>query len=353
MDRGHAFASLEVLGPASVTSLHAAMKEVCKDYDYSNDDARLQDLPLFAVTWSTDSTAEFDDDTSLAEPVSLSLMRDGNLLVELCVGVGPAPRTGEDRWSEGARLLDSWLQARGGKLVNFEPGDFGFRWYWKVYFSVPLRGKTVTDVHLIGADAIRVLETHAEGEVTLDSLRALLRSGHAEAIVGMPEGQLLEAKRHLHLEDEKSRLELAKDVSAIANSPTGGLLVVGLATRRESGRDVVSTVHPFRDTGQARRVRSVLDRLIYPPIDRLDVSLVPAGGSYSPEEHLLVVIVRPQPPELTPFIVTGVVVDQRVFGSYIGLFERRGEDTVASTAASIHAGLSAGLALLRGRPAQQ
>jgi hypothetical protein len=207
----------------------------------------------------------------------------------------------------------------------------------------------VADAHAIGTDAISVLESHAKGVATIESLTALLRSGHAEALVGMFEGQLLEAKRHLHLEDDKGRLELAKDVSAIANSPAGGLLVVGLETRRESGRDVVTRVHPFPDTGQVRRISSLLDRLIYPPIERMDVLLVPAGSSHPPGEHLLVITVPPQPLELTPFLVTGVVVDDRVLGNYIGLFERRGEDVVASSPASIHAGLSVGLAMLRGR----
>jgi hypothetical protein len=51
---------------------------------------------------------------------------------------------------------------------------------------------------------------------------------------------------------------------------------------------------------------------------------------------------------MRPFLVTGVVVDDTVRGSYIGLFERRGEDVVAASPASIHAGLSVGLALMRG-----
>src|SRR3712207_2698551 len=80
----------------------------------------------------------------------------------------------------------------------------GFRWYWTIYFSIPLRGRTVADAHAIGTDAISLLETHDQGAATIESLTALLRSGHAGALVGMPEGQLLEAKRHIHLEDERA-----------------------------------------------------------------------------------------------------------------------------------------------------
>jgi hypothetical protein len=348
MDETYVFASLDVLGPAGLASLKAAMTSVWKDYEYGNEHDPLADLPRFMVTWTLDSPAEFDDDLSMPEPVSLALMRDGSLLVQLDWAFGPAPRTEADTWPEGAALLDSWLQSRGGRLVSLSPGDTGFRWYWTTRFSVPVRGRTVADVQAIGTDAISLLESHGEGVATIESLTALLQAGHAGALVGLYESQLLEAKRHLHLEDEKARLELAKDVSAIANSSGGGLLVVGLATRRESGRDVVTGVHPFTDTGQVRRVRAVLDRLVYPPIEGLDVSMVPAGSSHPPEEHLLLITVPPQPREMRPFLVTGVVVDNTIKGSYIGLFERRGEDVVASSPASIHAGLSVGLALMRG-----
>jgi hypothetical protein len=349
MDSTYVFASLDVLGPAGLASLKAAMTAVNKDYGYRNDDDSLAGLPRFRVTWTLDEAAEFDDDLSMAEPVSLALMRDGSLLVELDWAFGPAPRTEADTWPEGAALLDNWLQSRGGRLISLSPGSGGFRWYWTTRFSVPVRGRTVADVHAIGTDAISLLESHGEGVATIESLTALLQAGHAGALVGMNESQLLEAKRHLHLEDDKARLELAKDVSAIANSSGGGLLVVGLATRRESGRDVVTGVHPFPDTGQVRRVRAVLDRLVYPPIEGLDVSMVPAGLSHLPEDYLLLITVPPQPREMRPFLVTGVVLNDRVRGSYIGLFERRGEDVVASSPASIHAGLSVGLALMRGQ----
>jgi hypothetical protein len=352
MDSDHAFGPLEILGPASLSSLKAAMTAVYEEYPFGSEDGPLADLPRFSVNWSLDSAAEFNDDLSMQEPVNLALMRDGSLLVELNWSVGPPPRTEEDTWPEGAALLDSWLQPRGGRLVKFTPGDMGFRWYWTIYFSIPLRGRTVADTHAIGTDAISLLETHDQGAATIESLTALLRSGHAGALVGMPEGQLLEAKRHIHLEDEKGRLEFGKDVSAIANSPVGGLIVVGLGTKREAGRDVVADVHPFPNTGQVPRVRSLLDRIVYPPIQGLDVSLVSAGSSHPADEHLLVITVPPQPRELTPFLVTGVVVDGRVQGNYVGIFERRGEDVVPSGAASIHAGLSVGLALLRGRPVE-
>jgi hypothetical protein len=143
MDSSYAFGPLEILGPASLTSLQAAMTAVYKDHEYGNENDPLAYLPRFRVTWTLDRTAEFNDDLSMQEPVSLALMRDGSLVVELDWAFGPAPRTEEDTWPEGAALLDSWLQPRGGRLVSFAPGDVGLRWYWTTRFSLPLRGRTV------------------------------------------------------------------------------------------------------------------------------------------------------------------------------------------------------------------
>jgi Putative DNA-binding domain len=223
-------------------------------------------------------------------------MRDGALLVQLDIAVGPAPRGMAETWPDGRAILEGWLEPRGGQVVSFAPGDIGFRWYWTIRLSVPIRGRMVSDIHDMGSDAISLLEAHSDGVVSIDSLSALLRRGHARALVGMAESQILEVKQSLHVQNEKGWLELAKDVSAIANSPSGGLLVVGLTTRSRPVGDVISAVTPVPDTGQVRRVRAALDRVVYPPIERLDVSLVAAGPPQPPNQYLLVITVPPPTP---------------------------------------------------------
>lgn len=287
MDSDHAFASLEVLGPANLSSLRTAMTNVYKDYDYGREDDPLRDLPRFSVDWSMDPEAKFDDDLSLAEPVGLVLMRDGSLLVQLDVAAGPLPRTENDAWPDGLSVLEGWVKSHGGEVVSFVAGSPAFRWYWMIRMSLPIRGRTLADMHVLGSDAIAVLEAYGSGELTIESLASLLRSGHVGALVGTPENQLLEAKRSLRLEDYTDKLELAKDVSAIANSSTGGVLVVGLATRRKLGRDVISSLHPMPDVGQVRKVRGVLNRLVYPAVERMDVRFISPGPQHRSGEYLL------------------------------------------------------------------
>lgn len=347
MDSDHAYGPLEIIRNVSVLSLGRAMRSVYREYGYDiKPGDPLYDYPRFRVLWSLDPTEDFDDDLSLQDPVGLSLMRTGELLVEIST-IGPKPRTEEDSWPEGEGLLAHWLESRRGRFVSMEVGEIGYRGYWVARFSVPFRGLTVADVRALGMDAINLLDAHETGAPTLESLTALLRAGHAASLIGLPEGQQLEAKRQLNLTEPKNKLEVAKDVSAIANSKTGGLLVAGLETKRHKHTDLIVKLHPFPDSGQVRTVRDALDRHIFPNIEGLQVELVPAHPEPSASDKLLMIRVPPQPQELLPFLVTGVILEDRILGNYIGLFERRGEDVVARSPAAIHAGLSAGLALLR------
>jgi hypothetical protein len=135
----------------------------------------------------------------------------------------------------------------------------------------------------------------------------------------------------------------------MANSPTGGVIVYGLATKTDSGSDVINAVHPMPKSGQARTVMKILSRRVYPPIEQLKVFFAPTQHGHTPSDFLFVVAVPPQPRELYPFMVVGTVIDKKLLGNYLGVFQRHGEDVLASSAASLHAGLSTGLALLRRR----
>ena len=352
MDSDHAFGSIDILGSASVFSLRLAMKNVYAEYQYGQgaEDA-LHWLPRFKVEWTLDPKEDFDEDMSLVEVVSLVLLRSGDLVIEV-LATGRRPRREDESWPEAEAILTRWLKARRGTLVSLDVGDIGYRGYWVVRFVVPFRGLSIYDIQAIGSEALGLLDAFSDGTETLDSLAVLLRSGHASALIGTPEGQLVEAKRQVNLEDDKGRLELAKDVSAMANSSVGGLIVVGLETQRRYGVDEIVRIRPLPRSNLVRTIRSSIDRLIFPPIVGLNVEFVPAGPGSAESGSLIMILVPPQPGELFPFLVVGAVSDGRVLGNYIGFFERRSEDTVAQTAASIHSGLSAGLALLRGLPAQ-
>jgi hypothetical protein len=79
-------------------------------------------------------------------------------------------------------------------------------------------------------------------EMDLEAARAALRAHTPAALLELPEGQWLDAKTAPYeLRDPHGVEELAKDVAAFANGG-GGIIVVGIATRLEHGREILDKV---------------------------------------------------------------------------------------------------------------
>src|SRR5437763_1414615 len=74
----------------------------------------------------------------------------------------------------------------------------------------------------------------------------LLTAGRADLLRGQPESDWLEAKgQPYRLDEESESFELAKDVAALANGPEGGIIVLGLTTRKQAGDEYVAGLNPF------------------------------------------------------------------------------------------------------------
>jgi hypothetical protein len=323
------------------------MKNAFEGYEWGSqrDDPFLKELPRHRMHWSLDSDKYFDDEESVPEDVYLALTRDGELLVGIKLREIGRDRDPFEPWPELERALSSWAEARSAEFVFLKGNDSSIG-YWDVYFEIPLYGRTVYSAHQFGLQALALARTSVAGEPTLESLVALLRSGQGAALVGLSESQILECKRAVNVGDNHDRLEFAKDLAALANSETGGLLIIGMATKHERGRDRIVAVRPPPETITPRRLRGMVDRRIYPPIDGLIVESVSSGNAEDPP--LLFCAVPPQPEELKPFLVHGAITGRRVVGAFISIPRRRGEDTIQTTPASIHSFLVAGRALLRG-----
>jgi hypothetical protein len=109
-----------------------------------------------------------------------------------------------------------------------------------------------------------------------------LSEGRDGDIEGTEESGWCEFKSHPYdLDDDKSRWELAKDVSALANAQ-GGVIVVAVRTVKPDDRDeeiaerVVPVLHKMIDR---KRIQDVIRRLTYPPLGaRVDLHLFGRGS---------------------------------------------------------------------------
>jgi schlafen family protein len=346
MDGGWSFGSLEVLGAASLSSVRRAMKEAFRDYEWGSERGTWREVrPLHRIHWTLDPDKDFDDELSSPEAVHLALTRDAELLVGVELREFARGRDPLAPWPELERFLSVWAEARGVHFISLEGNDSAYG-LWDAEFEVPLYGRTVLDAHEFGLQVIAVARSYVDGDPSVESLVALLRSGQGGALVGLYESQILECKKMLTVGSEHEKLEFAKDIAAIANSETGGLIVIGMATKRDRDGDRIIAVQPLVNYLSPRRLRGIIDQRIYPPVDGLIVES--AGSGRRPGRILLFCLVPPQPQELKPFLVHGAITGNRVEGAFISIPRRRGEDTIQTSPASIHSFLVAGRALLGG-----
>lgn len=251
--------------------------------------------------------------------------------------------TGFER-AELTALLAPLLSRR--KLVVVELNVYEETAITVAYLTCELRGRgrSLGDAAAAAEDVLALWGATLGGSLSPATALDLLRARRTELLFGQPESGWLEAKQAPYRLDEADQaLEFAKDVAALANAANGGLLVVGLATTRRDGRDVIARVRPvplhFIDPRAHRRVA---DRLVYPP----PVAVVIERVEVEPDKGILVIFIPTQPPELRPLLVLGAIIGSKVVGSHVSIVRRRDDATIATHPAALHSLIAAGRAAL-------
>jgi len=296
------------------------------------------------VLVSTTTEAFMNEDGAPVSPVSFEL-RDGELMLrvqffsDLYDDDGLPPSL--------ASLLAPLLQRRHLTLaVAFPDPNWGTPpWLWNLVLGASTRNRTLEDLHAAGQEVLNLLEAASDGTLTRETVGDLVRGGQATALIGQPEGHWLDVKaQHYDLSTPYGRISLGQSVARFANAEDGGVVVVGMSTKRIPGGEEIRAVCPVPpDRSMPRRYQQALDDRVYPPPEGLRIDAVEHAGGM-----LMVVEVPPQPEELKPFLVHGAIVDGAIEGTFISIVRRRGEASIPITAPMIHASLAAGRALLRG-----
>jgi hypothetical protein len=218
------------------------------------------------------------------------------------------------------------------------------RFVLQVSIGFNTRERTLRELYDIGQDAYALIGAMRDGPLTRQTAGDLIRTGHANVLIGQPESHWLEVKRqHYDLSVNTGKIKLAESVSRFCNSEDGGLVIYGMASKKVPN-DVIRRICPLpRDRGMVGRYRRVLRDHLHPPPDNLRIEAVDM-----PDDGMLILIdVPPQPEELKPFLVHGAVVDGKAEGEFISIVRRQGDETIPITAKAIHSTLAAGRALLR------
>jgi hypothetical protein len=291
----------------------------------------------------TAGSAEDDLEFIPLSEVSFELA-DGELVMELEHFDDDIPEDEQPR-SEVQGRIAPLLARKGLWLVDVteDLDDAGRYWHVLIRIGFNVRGRTGAQLVADGLEIVELIRASAGG-LTPATVADLLRAGHATALLGQPEGSWLEAKReHYPLKEMKGKIRIAQTVAQFANADSGGVVVIGLATKQVAGVDTINAVTPIEpDPNVRRRYVQVLQNHLYPPPGDLSIEVVRADGG-----DLLLIVVPPQPEELKPFLVHGAIVDGHIQGSFISIVRRRDDEAISTTAPAIHATLAAGRALLR------
>lgn len=169
-------------------------------------------------------------------------------------------------------------------------------------------------------------------ELSVEEVTGILSRGTFVELISTVEHVQFECKSGLY--DTKtinSKIELAKDISALANS-SGGYLLIGPATSKNPlhQSDEVVSVSEFASSAfHPDTYRNILSAFIYSPITDLKIQWHPS--SIDPAKGIASIYVPPKSANEKPFLVAQSELDSRVRGHLFGYFERVGDDVLPTT----------------------
>jgi hypothetical protein len=290
------------------------------------------------------------EDYANPPPTNPALYLDGERLriqIQVWSGENPDP-------TDTTQLLAPFLERHGASsevsaspVPEHEGGGFRLT----VDIDRPLsRGATVANAWRLGDEAFALLRAAKDGELPRSAAFDLFCAGRWDLFKGQPESDWLDAKGepydHLIPELGKNwKYELAKDVAAFANSPDGGIVVLGMTTNDVGDGEEINGHKEFNlSRVRAATYRTHIAQCVYPAVVGFEVRKVEGRKA---GHGLVALVIPPQPESSRPFLVTGVISRGTALGNHILLPVRRGDRNESMDASAFHARLRLGEQVIR------
>lgn len=177
---------------------------------------------------------------------------------------------------------------------------------------------------------------------SVDDVLDILESRDDNQLLGVYETSWLDFKGAYHFDKARERWEFVKDVTALANSG-GGLIVVGVQSKADPARDEerADAVKPFEHSRfDTKRARDFLDVDVYPPLQGVDMRVFVRGET--DDRRLVAVVVPAQDPDLAPFMLTKTVDEQGDAWQAFAVPRRSGTHTAFQKVGVLHRDISDG-----------
>lgn len=159
-----------------------------------------------------------------------------------------------------------------------------------------------------------------------EKFETIVSSGNFDTLIGEVEGSEFECKdQPYRTENDAGKRELAKDVSALANS-RGGFIFIGVRTKQSTTHfgDEVEAIRPFsQGLVNTSQYTDVLRAWIYPEVEGVTVHWV---VTIEDAAKGLVIIRVPEQKELSgPFLITKTIDGIKQVETVFGYVERKGD----------------------------
>lgn len=170
-----------------------------------------------------------------------------------------------------------------------------------------------------------------------------LETGDFDALIGLMECEWLDAKETpYHLDTSKQKLEIAKDVTAMANA-SGGIIVIGFDCEKQltTAGEQISKVNWFPiSLISPDKWNQILTDLVHPSPHGVSVRVFEAQD----DKGVAAIVIDAAAMTEKPYLV-GKMMDENGtnIGSYFGYFQRKGDTTPPISIARIQQQLSAGM----------
>lgn len=158
--------------------------------------------------------------------------------------------------------LQPLLTRHKATLLFIEGDDYeGLARIWNVRLGFKLRGRKLSALFDAGVDVFNLMHALAGGDLTRETAGNLVRAGRADVLIGQPEGHWLEAKsQHYDLGTPSGEISLAQAVSRFCNSEDGGIVVVGVTTKKTAEGEHIRKLNPMpMRAGIVRKYHRVLE----------------------------------------------------------------------------------------------
>ena len=176
-------------------------------------------------------------------------------------------------------------------------------------------------------------------ELDLATVISALSMGFVSVLRGTHERAWLEAKQQGYdTESELGRYKLAVDIAAFANSPSGGLLVLGAKTVHDGdGRDVIVDVKGIRPgLINTQSYLAIIDDRVYPQVGGIGVIRQQVS-----DKEIIAFFIPNQSDHDRPFLVRGgLASSDKVDGNAVTLAVRKDSGNTFMTVREIHSALS-------------